>query len=139
MSARRSFSTLTHNNHVFPSIQNRQCRVNASTSCQSLTIGQEVEHDHGLSNQELFLTNHDLKIVEPERRQWSAFNFVGFWIADSFNINTWMIAASSLDVGLSWWQAWICVWYDFLQSKWELLRLTCFAGLATVSQHSLSA
>jgi NCS1 family nucleobase:cation symporter-1 len=53
-----------------------------------------------------------LKIVEPERRQWSAFNFVGFWIADSFNINTWMIAASSLDVGLSWWQAWICVWYD---------------------------
>ena len=24
--------------------------------------------------------------VEPERRQWGPWNFVGFWIADSFNI-----------------------------------------------------
>ena len=24
--------------------------------------------------------------VEPERRQWGAWNFVGFWISDSFNI-----------------------------------------------------
>lgn len=38
---------------------------------------------------------------------------MGFWIADSFNINTWMIAASSLEVGLSWWQAWICVWIGY--------------------------
>ncbi|GAB7348656.1 hypothetical protein MBLNU459_g7023t1 [Dothideomycetes sp. NU459] len=73
----------------------------------------EVESEPGLSNKELFLTNHDLKIVEPERRQWKAWNFVGFWVADSFNINTWMIAASSLDVGLSWWQAWICVWVGY--------------------------
>jgi hypothetical protein len=87
------------------------------TSHQSLTVEQEVEHDHGLTNQEMFLTNHDLKIVEPERRQWTAFNFVGFWIADSFNINTWMIAASSLDNGLSWWQAWICVWYELHRKK----------------------
>jgi cytosine/uracil/thiamine/allantoin permease len=107
---RRSFFALTHNNHVFTAIQDCQSRVDASTPSQSLIVGQEVEHDHGLTNQELFLTNHDLKIVEPERRQWTAFNFVGFWIADSFNINTWMIAASSLDNGLSWWQAWICVW-----------------------------
>ena len=28
-------------------------------------------------------------IVEPERRQWGAWNFVGFWIADSFNIVSW--------------------------------------------------
>jgi nucleobase:cation symporter-1, NCS1 family len=32
------------------------------------------------------LANEDLKPVEPERRQWGAWNFVGFWIADSFNI-----------------------------------------------------
>ena len=25
-------------------------------------------------------------VVEAERRQWGAWNFVGFWIADSFNI-----------------------------------------------------
>ena len=28
----------------------------------------------------------DAVVVEPERRQWKAWNFVGFWIADSFNI-----------------------------------------------------
>jgi cytosine/uracil/thiamine/allantoin permease len=112
MLARRFSLALTHDNHVFTAVKNCQSSAKASPPRQPLTIVQEVEHDHGLSNQELFLTNHDLKIVEPERRQWSAFNFVGFWIADSFNINTWMIAASSLDVGLSWWQAWICVWYE---------------------------
>ena len=63
-----------------------------------------VSHEPGLSHAQLMLTNYDLKpgecylcvayyvvieiwlVVEPERRQWSAWNFVGFWIADSFNI-----------------------------------------------------
>ena len=63
-----------------------------------------VDAEPGLTNAQLFLTNHDLKpgqysilslmfyemlieaIVEPERRQWGPWNFVGFWIADSFNI-----------------------------------------------------
>ena len=40
----------------------------------------------GLTNAQLLLVNHDLKPVEPERRQWGAWNFVGFWIADCFNI-----------------------------------------------------
>ena len=40
----------------------------------------------GLSNAQLLLVNHDLKPVEPERRQWGFWNFVGFWIADCFNI-----------------------------------------------------
>ena len=74
---------------------------------------QAVEAEPGLTNKQLFLTNHDLKPVEPERRLWSSRNFVTFWIADSFNINTWMIAASSLAIGLSWWQAWICVWVGY--------------------------
>jgi nucleobase:cation symporter-1, NCS1 family len=59
------------------------------------------------------LTNHDLKPVEKERRQWGPWNFVGFWIADSFNINTWMISSSMIVNGLSWWQAWICVWLGY--------------------------
>ncbi|RVX69334.1 hypothetical protein B0A52_06929 [Exophiala mesophila] len=73
----------------------------------------ECEAEPGLTNKQLFLTNHDLKPVEPERREWHHKNFVFFWIADSFNINTWMIAASSLEVGLSWWQAWLCVWIGY--------------------------
>ncbi|KAK4998129.1 uracil permease, partial [Elasticomyces elasticus] len=72
-----------------------------------------VESEPGLSNAQLMLANHDLKPVEPERRQWGAWNFVGFWIADSFNINTWMISSSNIIDGLSWWQSWICVWVGY--------------------------
>jgi len=72
-----------------------------------------VESEPGLTNAQLMLTNHDLKPVEPERRQWGPWNFVGFWIADSFNINTWMISSSMILAGLSWWQSWICVWLGY--------------------------
>ena len=73
-----------------------------------------VDSEPGLTNAQLMLTNHDLKPVEPERRQWGAWNFVGFWIADSFNINTWMIASSLISAsGLSWWQSWLCVWIGY--------------------------
>ncbi|SPQ25309.1 72f66de1-b3cd-4768-9633-45b94587c3a9 [Thermothielavioides terrestris] len=72
-----------------------------------------VESEPGLTNAQLMLTNHDLKPVEPERRQWGAWNFVGFWIADSFNINTWMISSSMIVAGLSWWQSWLCVWIGY--------------------------
>ncbi|KAI7355365.1 phenylacetate 2-hydroxylase [Hortaea werneckii] len=61
-----------------------------------------VESDPGLSNAQLMLTNEDLKPVEPERRIWRSRNFVAFWIADCFNINTWMISASNVQGGLSW-------------------------------------
>lgn len=59
------------------------------------------------------MTNHDLKPVEPARRQWGPWNFVGFWIADSFNINTWMISGAMIVDGLSWWQSWLCVWIGY--------------------------
>lgn len=51
--------------------------------------------------------------MEPARRQWGPWNFVAFWIADSFNINTWMIASSTMVAGASWWQAWLCVWIGY--------------------------
>ncbi|KAK3934667.1 uracil permease-like protein [Diplogelasinospora grovesii] len=72
-----------------------------------------VDAEPGLTTAQLMLTNHDLKPVEPERRQWGPWNFVGFWIADSFNINTWMIASSMIVGGLSWWQSWLCVWIGY--------------------------
>ncbi|KZO94308.1 hypothetical protein CALVIDRAFT_539063 [Calocera viscosa TUFC12733] len=73
----------------------------------------ESPHEPGLSSAQLMLTNDDLKPVEPARRQWGPWNFVGFWIADSFNINTWMISSSMITAGLSWWQSWICVWLGY--------------------------
>ncbi|KAI8957661.1 permease for cytosine/purines, uracil, thiamine, allantoin-domain-containing protein [Daldinia sp. FL1419] len=72
-----------------------------------------VDNEDDLTVAQLMLTNNDLKPVEPERRQWGAWNFVGFWIADSFNINTWMISSSMIVGGLSWWQSWLCVWIGY--------------------------
>lgn len=37
----------------------------------------------GLTAAQLMLYNYDLKPVEPERRQWGAWNFVGFWVGMS--------------------------------------------------------
>lgn len=69
-----------------------------------------VESEPGLTTAQLMLANEDLKPVEPERRQWRGRNFVAFWIADSFNINTWMISSANILDGLSWWQSWLCIW-----------------------------
>jgi len=73
----------------------------------------EVAHEPGLTYSELFLSNEDLLPVPKEKRTWATMNFVAFWIADSFNVNTWMIASSMIQLGLSWWQAWICVWLGY--------------------------
>ncbi|GAA5950164.1 hypothetical protein JCM3765_004222 [Sporobolomyces pararoseus] len=65
----------------------------------------QVEQDEGST----FLANKDLLPVPPEHRLWKAWNYWTFWIADSFNLNTFMIASSMVGAGLSWWQAWLCV------------------------------
>ncbi|KAJ3994784.1 permease for cytosine/purines, uracil, thiamine, allantoin-domain-containing protein [Lentinula boryana] len=73
----------------------------------------EVEDSEGKSYSQTFLTNEDLSPVPREKQTWKHRNFVAFWIADSFNVNTWMIASSMIQAGLSWWQAWICVWIGY--------------------------
>ncbi|KAJ7753361.1 permease for cytosine/purines, uracil, thiamine, allantoin-domain-containing protein [Mycena maculata] len=73
----------------------------------------EVTHEPGLTQTQLFLRNEDLQPVPKEKRTWNSFNFFSFWVADSFNVNTWMIASSMVQLGLSWWQAWICVWVGY--------------------------
>lgn len=73
----------------------------------------ETKHEPGLSASELFLQNFDLQPVEPARRKWGFWNFVAFWIADSFNINTWQIAATGVTAGLAWWHVWITVWLGY--------------------------
>ncbi|KAK4099198.1 hypothetical protein N658DRAFT_430438 [Parathielavia hyrcaniae] len=90
-----------------------------------------VEAEPGLTGAQLMLTNHDLKPVEPERRQWGPWNFVGFWIADSFNINTWMISSSMIVGGLSWWQSWLCVWIGYAISACFI----CLTGRIGATYH----
>ncbi|KAF9482302.1 hypothetical protein BDN70DRAFT_443613 [Pholiota conissans] len=73
----------------------------------------EVPHAPGLTYKEMFLSNDDLAPVPESEWKWKWTNFVSFWIADSFNVNTWMIASSMVQLGLSWWQSWICVWIGY--------------------------
>lgn len=73
----------------------------------------QVQEKGDLTTQQMFLYNQDLKPVEEARRSWSWFNFVFFWIADSFNINTWQIAATGVQNGMTWWQTWISVWLGY--------------------------
>ncbi|EJF57376.1 hypothetical protein DICSQDRAFT_69652 [Dichomitus squalens LYAD-421 SS1] len=73
----------------------------------------QVSRPENLAYSELFLQNEDLLPVPEEKRTWGVWNFIAFWVADSFNINTWMIASSMIQLGLSWWQAWICVWLGY--------------------------
>ncbi|KZP18169.1 hypothetical protein FIBSPDRAFT_829695 [Athelia psychrophila] len=82
-------------------------------SLRKLVKAIEVPHEPGLTHSQLFLSNEDLSPVPEEKRQWGHFNYVAFWIADSFNVNTWMISSSMIVLGLSWWQAWICVWIGY--------------------------
>lgn len=73
----------------------------------------EIEGTEGYSLSQLFLLNYDLRPVEAARRKWAWYHFVFFWIADSFNVNTWEIAATGVQAGLSWWVVWITVWLGY--------------------------
>ncbi|ODQ81613.1 hypothetical protein BABINDRAFT_159882 [Babjeviella inositovora NRRL Y-12698] len=73
----------------------------------------EVEPLGDKTMAEMFLFNKDLKPVEAERRVWSWYNFIFFWIAESFNVNTWQIASTGVVLGLAWWQVWISVWLGY--------------------------
>ncbi|KAL4894889.1 permease for cytosine/purines, uracil, thiamine, allantoin-domain-containing protein [Aspergillus ambiguus] len=83
------------------------------TRLKMLMEALQVPTDPGLTTAELMLTNDDLRPVERERRQWKWLNFVAFWIADSLNVNTWMISSAMIVDGLSWWQSWLCVWFGY--------------------------
>ncbi|KAK6198077.1 uridine permease [Scheffersomyces amazonensis] len=74
----------------------------------------EIDEPKGLTASQMFLYNYDLRPVETERRQWSWYNYVFFWVADSFNINTWQIAATGIQQGgMNWWQTWLSVWLGY--------------------------
>lgn len=73
----------------------------------------QVEEPGDLTATQRYLFNYDLRPVEAQRRQWSWYNYVFFWVADSFNINTWMIAATGVQNGMTWWQTWLSVWVGY--------------------------
>lgn len=74
----------------------------------------QVQEPEGLTTTQMYLYNYDLRPVEEARRQWSWYNYVFFWVADSFNINTWQIAATGVQAGMTWWQTWLTVWIGYI-------------------------
>ncbi|KAJ3492632.1 hypothetical protein NLG97_g5258 [Lecanicillium saksenae] len=72
-----------------------------------------VDGEPGVSGVQLMLESQDLQPVPKSQRKWKSWNFVNFWIADAFNVATWMIASSMIVNGLSWWQAWLAVWVGY--------------------------
>ncbi|OCF57463.1 uracil permease [Kwoniella mangroviensis CBS 10435] len=69
----------------------------------------ESDHVPTLSHKELFLATTDLLPVTDEKKTWDSWTFVGFWVADCFNLNTFLIASSMITAGLNWWQPLLCV------------------------------
>lgn len=47
-------------------------------------------------------SNKDMDPVPPEKRTWSTYNYVAYWISDATNAAVWELASSMLAVGLSW-------------------------------------
>jgi len=73
----------------------------------------EAPHPPNLHGAAAFLQNDDILPVPLQNRQWKAWNYVTFWLADSFNINTFQIASSMVAAGMTWWQAWLAVWVGY--------------------------
>lgn len=76
----------------------------------------QIKGTEHLSASQLFLYNYDLKPVEEERRTWGFMNYVCFWLADSFNVNTWQIAATGVTAGMSCMVTWstVVIGYTFV-------------------------
>lgn len=55
------------------------------------------------------LINDDLKPVPPDKRTWNRWHFAALWVGMCVCIPTYMLAASMIDAGMSWWQALLTV------------------------------
>lgn len=51
------------------------------------------------------LTNADLAPVSSDQKTWTSFNYFTLWVGMSVQIPTYMMAASLIQGGMSWWQA----------------------------------
>lgn len=51
------------------------------------------------------LGNVDLAPTPPEQKTWKAWSYIAIWMGISHNINQWILAATALALGMSFWQA----------------------------------
>ncbi|EEA26771.1 hypothetical protein TMatcc_004940 [Talaromyces marneffei ATCC 18224] len=50
-------------------------------------------------------SNADLDVTPPDRRTWTSWTILGYWISDVISIQSWETGSSILAVGLSWREA----------------------------------
>ncbi|KAG2142440.1 permease for cytosine/purines, uracil, thiamine, allantoin-domain-containing protein [Suillus clintonianus] len=69
----------------------------------------EVPHtqEEGTPSGLQFVSSDDLLPVPVEERTWTAFSYVAFWGS------TWMVTSGMIVLGMSWWQAWLCIWIGY--------------------------
>lgn len=123
-----SSSATTKNDKVFSTVEYNVDAESASvefTRITDLEVNKSIWHKIyynyivldkttlDISIKESFLYNNDLKPVEEGRRVWSWYNYLYFWLADCFNINTWQVAGTGMQLGLNWWQCWLTVWIGY--------------------------
>ncbi|SYW78389.1 uncharacterized protein UBRO2_02581 [Ustilago bromivora] len=69
--------------------------------------GSERRPGESLANSTL--RNTDLLPIPPSRRHWTWHNFAMFWISNGLNLNTFMIASTTVSACLTWSQAWAAI------------------------------
>ncbi|KAK0662846.1 Allantoin permease [Lasiodiplodia hormozganensis] len=53
--------------------------------------------------------NDDIRPIEIERRTWGFLTFHNYWLLINCNIATYLTGSALIPLGLSWWQALICI------------------------------
>ncbi|KAL1849932.1 hypothetical protein VTK73DRAFT_9780 [Phialemonium thermophilum] len=53
--------------------------------------------------------NYDIQPIEKARRTWSYLAFHNYWLLTNTNISTYLTGSSLIPLGLTWWQALICI------------------------------
>ncbi|KAH8655434.1 NCS1 nucleoside transporter family protein [Xylariales sp. PMI_506] len=53
--------------------------------------------------------NHDIRPIESARRTWGFITFNNYWLLINTNISTYLTGSALIPLGLTWWQAFICI------------------------------
>ncbi|KAF2194343.1 NCS1 nucleoside transporter family protein [Zopfia rhizophila CBS 207.26] len=53
--------------------------------------------------------NYDIRPIEPARRTWGFLTFHNYWLLINTNISTYLTGSALIPLGLTWWQAFICI------------------------------
>ncbi|KAI1619321.1 permease for cytosine/purines, uracil, thiamine, allantoin-domain-containing protein [Exophiala viscosa] len=71
------------------------------------------ESSQGRAEQRNFWKNEDLDVTPPEQQTWRWFDYASFWLSYGLIPGTWSVGSSLVAVGLTPWQATICIFVAY--------------------------